>query len=282
MKEYRIPNERLPDGFVESLESPPDPPVTPVPAATVVLLRDGPLGSAPEVLLLRRHRSAGFVPGAYVFPGGRVDTEDREQRIVARTAGLTAEEAAARLELPAGEPPALAYYLAAVREAFEETGLLIARDRQERFAPCAAGNPEVARLRQELLRAERSFAHILERLDLRVAADALEYIAHWITPEAEPRRYDTRFFAAVVPRDREVTPHRPELVDALWCPPADALEQHRRGALPMIFPTLRTLESLTPFARPEDALAAFRRERIRAIQPKIVRGETGVSLFIPD
>lgn len=281
-REYVIPAERLPEGFLESLDSPPDPPATPLPAATVVLLRDGPAGVGLEVLLLRRHQAAGFVPGAYVFAGGRVDEGDAAQRVLARTDGLSPERAAARLALPHGDPPAIAYYLAAIREAFEETGILMARDAHGQPAPAAAESPQMARWRDALLRDESTLADALHALDLRLAADALEYIAHWITPEVEPRRYDTRFFATAVSRDRQVTPHRPELVDAVWCTPADALERHGSGRLPMIFPTLRTLESLTAFSTPGEALAACSRQRIPTIQPRLVRRERGVSLIVPE
>lgn len=282
MNEFTIPYERLPEGFAERLERPPGPPAKPLPAATVVPLRAGPRDRGLEILLLRRTRSAGFVPGAYVFPGGRVDKEDASPALLARVRGLSPERAAARLELPDGEPPAIAYYLAAVREAFEETGILVAADARGEPAPCAVSSATAARLRQELLDGKRTFAQVLETLDLTIAGDALEYIAHWITPEAEPRRYDTRFFAAVVLRDREVSLHRPELVDAVWCSPAEALERHNRGELPMIFPTLRTVDSLAPYGSPGEVLAAFRKVRVPEVLPRLVRGESGLSMEIPE
>lgn len=282
MSEFTIPYERLPEDFAGRLDCPPAAPVEPLPAATVVLLRAGRWGGTLNILLLRRTRSAGFVPGAYVFPGGRVDAEDAAPALLARVQGLSPERAAARLELPDGEPPAIAYYVAAVREAFEETGILIAVDTNGEPAPCAAGNPAVAQLRRALLAGERSFTEVLHGLDLRIAGHALEYIAHWITPEGEPRRYDTRFFAAAVPGDREVSLHRPELVDAVWCSPAEALERHRRGELPMIFPTLRTLESVARYGSPQEVLAAFRDVRIPTVRPRLVRGESGLSIEIPE
>ena len=149
---YEIPEERLPEGFVDTVLKVPEVPAVPKPSATVVVLRDGggdaeagtggagrvtrapgnARGSAagrgpgpPEVLLLRRNRAMGFVPGAWVFPGGRVDGADGEAALADRWVGLTPEDAAARLGLPIdAEPPAIAYYGAAMREAFEETGLL--------------------------------------------------------------------------------------------------------------------------------------------------------------
>ena len=116
-----IPDQLLPPGFLGTLENPPAVPVPTRPAATVVLLREASAGT--EVLLLRRARSSGFVPGAWVFPGGRVDEEDADPRLLGRTEGLDSGEAARRLGLSEAAPPAIAYYMASVREAFEETGL---------------------------------------------------------------------------------------------------------------------------------------------------------------
>ena len=123
--EHEIPFDRLPAGFAETVENPPRVPAATRPAATIVLLRDGE--RALEVLLLRRSRSAGFVPGAYVFPGGRVDRSDADEELTTRVDGLTAESAALRLSLEDDPTTALAYYLAAIREAFEETGILVGR-----------------------------------------------------------------------------------------------------------------------------------------------------------
>ena len=121
--DYQIPAERLPDGFLETLTRSPDVPAVAWPAATVVLVREGVGG--PEVLLLRRNRATGFVPGAWVFPGGRVDAADGEDALADCWDGLTREGAAGRLGLaPDAQPAAIAYYGAAVREAVEETGLL--------------------------------------------------------------------------------------------------------------------------------------------------------------
>ncbi|MCA9736835.1 MAG: NUDIX domain-containing protein, partial [Gemmatimonadetes bacterium] len=124
--DYDLPTELLPPGFAETLDRPPAEPVAPRPAATVVLVRDRADG--PEVLLLRRTRSSGFVPGAWVFPGGRVDAGDAVPDLLARLDGLDGAEAARRLGLEREATPgpaAVAYYLAALREAFEETGILV-------------------------------------------------------------------------------------------------------------------------------------------------------------
>ena len=277
---FTIPFDRLPPGFAESLDQVPDPPVEPRPAATIVMLRDGPRGV--ETLLLRRTRRAGFVPGAWVFAGGRVDAADGEPAAVARLQGLSPGDAALRLGLANdAAPSAAAYYVAALREAFEETGLLVGRTRTGAAAPSAGEDPSVEAVRDRLLGDEITFGDALDALEVVVDGTAVEYVAHWITPLQEHRRYDTRFFAARIEREREVLLHPAEMTDALWLTPAEALERHLDGALPMVFPTIRTLEDMRGFDTADALLDAFGRQDIPAILPRLVKTPTGVGLEIP-
>ena len=275
--DYEIPAERLPEGFVETLATVPRVPAVPRAAATVVLLREGRDG--PEGLLLRRNRATGFVPGAWVFPGGRVDAADGEEALADRWDGLTRDGAAGRLGLgPGAEPPAIAYYGAAVREAVEETGLwpgVVAGGGAEPSAEA------VRRGRESLLGRGVPLAEVLRALDARLDGTAVEYIAHWVTPVVEPRRYDTRFFAATVESGATAAYDEREMTGAVWLTPRAALERHRRGNLPMIFPTIRTLEDLSGFATVEELLAHYRSRRIPRVQPEIVRTATGVALRVP-
>ena len=271
--DYEIPAERLPEGFVETLTRSPEEAVVAKPAATVVLVREGRDG--PEVLLLRRNRATGFVPGAWVFPGGRVDAADGEDALADRWDGLTREGAAGRLGLGAdARPAAIAYYGAAVREAVEETGLW----------PGVVGgggtDGALGRAREALLGGGVPFSQVLEALSARLDGTAIEYIAHWVTPVAEPRRYDTRFFAARVPPGATAAHDEREMTGAAWLTPRAALARHRAGNLPMIFPTIRTLEDLCDFATVEDLLAHYRGREIPRVQPEIVRTATGVALRV--
>lgn len=277
---FTIPFERLPPGFAETLDRVPDQPAPTRPAATILMLRDGPGGM--ETLMLRRTRRSGFVPGAYVFAGGRVDAADAEPGAVARLEGLSSEAAASRLALGTDAVPApAAYYLAALREAFEETGLLVGRHPSGEPALSAGESQEVEEIRDRLLADDLTFAEALDALEVRIDATAVEYVAHWITPVQEPRRYDTRFFAARVERERQVLLHPAEMTDALWLTPEEALERHAREELPMVFPTIRTLEEIVEFATADQALAAFRGREIPAILPELVKTPTGVGLRIP-
>lgn len=275
--EYEIPTDRLPEGFRDTLGAPPSEPVRPRPAATVILLREGP--SAPEILLLKRNRSTGFVPGAYVFPGGRVDDSDNSTAAAERWTSLSRDEADRRLGLGADAPVSgLAFYTAALREAFEETGLLLTRP----FASAHAPRSPFESGREALLEDRGSWSRFLREHDLVMDGDRVEYVAHWVTPVVEPRRYDTRFFAALVPEDAQARIDPREMVDAVWLAAGDALDRHRSGGLPMIFPTIRTLEDLSDFESAANLLAHYRETTVPMIMPEIVRTEAGVALRIPE
>ena len=274
MPDFIVPFDQLPAGFAENIAHPPQVPAVPRPAATILLMRDGEGGL--EVLLMCRGRGAGFVPGAYVFPGGRVDGTDVEPHVVEHLDGLDEAAAAKRLELPDGDPPALAYYLAALREAFEETGILVARLPGGGAPATAATDPSVDALRDDLMEDRVTFAQVLEGMGCRLDGGAVEYMAHWITPEVEPRRYDTRFFAAKVPGDAQAVVDPREMTDGVWLTPTQALRRFREGSLPMVFPTIRTLMDLSVFDSADAVLAHLRTLRIPTIMPRLVVTPTGV------
>ncbi|MCH2464872.1 MAG: hypothetical protein MK237_03085 [Gemmatimonadetes bacterium] len=277
---FLIPFEDLPDRFIKSLEHPSHPSVPAKPAATIALLRDSP--SRMEILLLRRDRSASFVPGAYVFPGGRVDRADWMKKTLARVDGLTPETAADRLGLADTNPPAIAYYVAALREAFEETGILIGVGPNSEAPPTAAEDADIEVLRNGLMEGHVSFTEALEQLSCRIDGSSIEYLAHWITPEREPRRFDTRFFAARVQADTKPMFDPREMTDAVWVTPQDALSRNQAGTLPMIFPTISTLQRLTDYATAEDALREIGNASIPTVLPRLIITEKGVSLNIDE
>ena len=278
--EYEIPSNRLPKGFAESVERVPDVPATPRPAATIVLVRPGPAG--PEVLLLKRNRTVGFVPGAYVFPGGRVDSEDASAELVERLDGVSPEQAAERLGMEESDRRAVAYYVAALREAFEETGIMIGRGPGGTPLPPAAGDASVRGVLAALHRGDRTFAEVVADLDVTLDGGAVEYIAHWITPRAEPRRYDTRFFVAAVPGDTEALPDGSEITQAVWLSPEAALTRHEEGTLPMIFPTIKTLQSLLGFESVQQLRDSFGAREIPTVLPRLVRTPGGVGIRLPE
>ncbi len=278
--DFIVSEDHLPKGIAERIDHPPSIPAQPRPAATVVLMRDADEGV--QVLLLKRVHSAGFVPGAYVFPGGRVDGGDADPEVLVRTVSLTVDLAAERMGLHDADPPAVAYYLAALREAFEETGILVGRNAEGSTLPSAAAAPNVLEIRDQLMDEACSFAQALEDLGALLDNTAMEYIGHWITPIAEPRRYDARFFAAAVAPDSEPAIHAAEMLDAIWITPAGALERTKEGSLPMVFPTIKTLESMAAFATVSDILDEFRGRAIPSVLPRLIRTPDGIGMRIPE
>lgn len=262
-----IPSDRLPPGFAERVEHPPADIAVPRPAATVVLVRDG--DAAPELLLLRRHRSAGFVPGAYVFPGGRVDDDDADPELV-------------RLLADAPVVPAPAYWLAGIRELFEETGVLLARDAAGATCADATHDARVAEWREALMSGGAALLAVLTALEMRPDIGRMVYCAHWITPVAEPRRYDTRFFLAELPPGCETAIDEREMTDAIWVTAAAAVAAFEHGRLPMVFPTIKTIQRLTGYRTVDEMIAAFRGTTVPAVLPRLVRTPEGVGIVVDD
>lgn len=211
------------------------------PAATVLLVRDG--GDGIEVLMLERRLESGFVPGAWVFPGGGLDPVDHDPAAHTVTDG------------PADRRDGLAHRLAAVRETFEEAGVLLARHRTGQSPEPAL----VARLqpdRHRLEVGEISVTDLCTRHDLVLQTAALRPFAHWVTPEGPPRRYDTRFFVAPAPDGQPASPCGREATAAHWVGPADVLARAAAGALPLILPTERCLHAIAGFPTVDHLLSA--------------------------
>jgi 8-oxo-dGTP pyrophosphatase MutT (NUDIX family) len=229
-----------------------DPPEA-VDATTIVLLRDGVAGL--EALLMRRPDSMAFAPGMHVFPGGRVDLDQDSQPAVRGTvrAGAWTDPALARALVVAG-----------VRETFEEAGVLLAVDRSGRPAASDAGWARDRRASET----SGGFPSVLRRRKLHIQADLLVPIAHWITPEVETRRFDTRFLAAALPVGQDVDAHITETDSAHWVAPADALAEYRRGALAMLPPTVAVLADLAGQRSVGDALNWARTREVVPLMPR--------------
>ncbi len=215
-------------------------------AATVMVVREGTEG--PLVFMVRRSARSAFLPDLYVFPGGRVDAADRED--------------AARLLTGSAGPVDPVYALTAARETFEEVGLLFA-DR-----PVEAG--ALAAARRALLAGETTFGQALRGLGVAVDASRLHYFSNWITPKGEfARRFDTRFFAARAPQDQVAEADAFEVSDGRWLRPADALAAHARGEIGLIFPTIKHLERIAPYATVDALLDFARTKPILTVSPEL-------------
>jgi 8-oxo-dGTP pyrophosphatase MutT (NUDIX family) len=253
-------------------------PATPRQAATVLLLRDGAKGL--EVYLLRRTKGMPFAGGMTAYPGGGVD--DRDGDVDIAWSGPTPEQWGAAF----GCAPRIARELvcAAVRETFEEAGVLLA-------GPPGGGPTDVVpdvsgddweEQRQALLRRELSLAELLAGRGLALRSDLVRPFAHWITPEIEPRRYDTKFFAAALPVGQEARHVSGEADEAAWLTPAAALAEMRTGARPMLPPTIHTLGQLEPYADVAAVLAGAPPEPLHAITPSFEETAEGRFAVLPD
>ncbi|MGX2996386.1 NUDIX hydrolase [Streptomyces sp. JNUCC 64] len=223
--------------------------VPPRRAATVMLLRDTPEG--PHVHLLRRRASMAFAGGAYAYPGGGVDPRDHERE--PRWAGPPRAWWASRLGTD--EATAQAIVCAAVRETFEESGVLLAGPAPDAVVADVSG-PDWEADRAALVARETSFADFLERRDLVLRADLLGAWARWITPEFEPRRYDTWFFVAALPPGQHARDASTEADRTVWTAPSRAADGYDRGELTMMPPTIATLRQLAGYRTAAGALAA--------------------------
>jgi 8-oxo-dGTP pyrophosphatase MutT (NUDIX family) len=247
-----------------------------------MLVRDAPQDI--EVFMLQRTTNAVFASGMYVFPGGRVDDVDSAAELDELCDGLSDAEASDLLRVPSG---GLAYWVAAIRECFEEAGVLIARDAGGNFVSLsdAGAKAHYAELRHAVHDGKLSLAELCRREGLRLAVDAIRYVSHWITPVGEKRRFDTRFFVAAAPGSQEPLHDDKETIASLWVTPADALARAKRGDLAMIPPTIANLEFLVPHHSSRDAVDAAERVGVPTpILPKLRYDSDGrvVGIVFPD
>ena len=227
--------------------------LVPRPAATLILLRDS--ASGPEVLMLQRAQSAAFLGGAYVFPGGSLDEADADPRILKRIRG------------EAKVPPA-PYWVAAIRECFEEAGVLL------------LDGIDAARAESLLRYRQRPFVELLENEDLYIAANALAYYGHWITAPGRPRRFDTRFFLAVAPEGQAGSHDAVETVHDVWITPREALERGARSEIELVPATQTTLQDLKGFKTAHEAFDAVRSRPEPEVNSACwAQGKDGAKLF---
>ncbi len=234
------------------------------PASTVLLVRDGAIGL--EVFMVVRHREIDFASGALVFPGGAVEADDY---------AIAAD--AARCGLGAGlDERTRALKVAAVRETFEECGVLLARPR--------GSNLMLEGARSAALRATakgRSFAETIAAEDLELALDALTPFAHWITPAILPKRFDAHFYIAAAPADQLALHDGSESVDSTWIHPARALAEAEAGKYTLVFATRLNVRMLAESRDVASAIAAARARRIVAVEPAATKTESGFLFELP-
>jgi 8-oxo-dGTP pyrophosphatase MutT (NUDIX family) len=251
-------------------------------AATVILLREiKPQGF--EVFLLKRHEKSSFMGGNFVYPGGRVDRSDESSEICSHCKGISPEQAHQILGASVSPEESLAYWVAGIRELFEEAGVLLAYDKVG--APFRLKHPpqqeKFLNYRDLLQKGKLTICQMVEEEKLLLAADQLHYYAHWITPEARSERFDTRFFLACHPEGQEATYDQKETTIGVWFTPRKALEENLKGEVALSPPTLKTLEDLSRFRSMDEVFSSLKKNEIRPILPILTKISNDPILIFP-
>jgi 8-oxo-dGTP pyrophosphatase MutT (NUDIX family) len=245
------------------------PAAEPRPSATVALLREGE--GVPQLLMLRRHARSAF-GDVYVFPGGALDACDAGVRDCC--GAVDSAQASACL----GVTDALDYYSAAIREVFEETGVLLAQGDDAEVETWRDDD------RRRLISGELSWDRFLHERNLSLASERLHYFAHWVTPETEARRFSTRFFFAAMPEGQEASHDGSELTDSCWMTAAEVLEAQRAGRMRLIYPTYRTLKDIAAL-KTVDAVIKWASDRqssgVARILPAIIEVDGKEKVVMP-
>ncbi|MEW6554036.1 MAG: NUDIX hydrolase [Actinomycetota bacterium] len=252
-------------------------------AASIMLLRDAPGTGGLEVLMVRRNAGSDFAPDVYVFPGGMVEESDCGENVAGLCEGMGPDLALSILADAPSPARALGLFVAGIRETFEETGILLARERTGEFVSCRGERAARFAYLREAAREDRiSFAEMVAGEKLKLATGSLRYFAHWITPEVSPIRFDTRFFLAPAPPCQEALHDDLEITGHVWLSPQEALAASESGTFPMLPPTAINLMALAPFASAEDALSSSTGKEVTAILPRLSFEDGKLKLLLPD
>ena len=237
---------------------------TPVPAATILMLRER---EALEVFMVVRHHQIDFASGALVFPGGKADAQDFDDALLPYLQGAAAETDMRAIQV------------CAIREAFEECGILLAY-RGDKLISGAELEP-LEPYREKLNSGETALLDFLRDHELRLACDQLVHFAHWITPEMMPKRFDTHFYLAVAPEDHLAIHDGYESVDSVWIKPGDAVADAEAGRRTIIFPTLKNVEKLATFGNIQAAVEETQAGSVVPVLPWTEKREDGNYICIP-
>lgn len=255
-------------------------PVVPVDASTVILVRDGvPVGEPWQTFMVRRHVRSDFAADVFVWPGGKVDASDRDPDLMGLVDGHLPPDTDG-----AGAVEWKALRMAAIRELFEEAGILLAR-RADGKSPDLMG-PDADRFdryRRQLQAGTLTMVELACEEGLRYLAGALHQLSRWVTPLSFPRRFDTRFFVARAPRDQTPIHDRGETTASTWVVPEDAIEEFEAGAFPLVFATEAHLRRMSAFHSIDEMIAVCQSADLEPVMPKPVdRGGTQVFLLPGD
>ena len=238
-----------------------------------------------EVFMLQRTHSAAFAGGMYVFPGGKVDATDGAEALEPFCDGLNDDNASAILQIPSG---GLAYWVAAIRECFEEAGVLLARDTKTNRIVAfddVATQDRFTSARRSVHDSSLNMIELCQSESLQLITGSIHYVSHWITPVGEARRFDTRFFVADAPESQEPLHDSQETIASLWVKPQTALDKLERGELAMFPPTSENLKFLASYGTTAEVLAAAKKvSNPVAILPRLRTNSDGkvIGVIMPN
>ena len=239
------------------------------PSSSLMIVRDSDIGV--QVFMMKRSLRSSF-GGIWVFPGGILEDQDQDIAKKNYCNGIDEKKAKAILNY---DQESLTYWIASLRETFEETGALIAnRDNNSFFTTTEDAAINLERLRSDLNNGKISFISILKQLKLKIALERLIYISHWITPDVETKRYTTRFFLTSLNEEVTMTHDELEGTDSKWIGINEALEAHKAGRISLIMPTIKNLESISSYKNTQEMISAknaIKAKDIPAIEPKFFK-----------
>lgn len=238
-----------------------------LPAATIMLLRDTKQGM--EVFMVVRHHQIDFASGALVFPGGKCDPQDFDDNLLPYIRGAHNNKNMRAIQV------------SAIREAFEECGILLARPMGEEHLVDGQRLAALQNCREPINKGEQPWLDFLKREQLQLACDLLTHFSHWITPENLPKRFDTHFYLAVAPGDQVALHDGYESVDSVWITPQQAVADAKTGKHTVIFPTLRNIEKLAASTTSQAAIKAAHESDIIPVMPWIEQRADGGYVCIP-
>jgi 8-oxo-dGTP pyrophosphatase MutT (NUDIX family) len=259
--------------------------VKPKDAATIMLLQPCRCASDGnfEVLMVLRHPQNKFVADSYVFPGGALDKQDGADFFEAQCRGINRISAGRIIPDMPSPVRALAAWVAAVRETFEEVGMMLAYDQRGSLLSLTGEEAErFSRYRHDLNAGKTDFERIVSTEGLTLATDRIFYYSHWITPEASPIRYNVRFFAAQAPEGQVPLHDGFELTRHVWITPQEALRDNAKGNFRMVLPTIMTMKELALYKSVEDVIQSTRNKKIPAILTKLIKKDNEIVEIMPD
>ena len=232
--------------------------------------------------MVQRSSKSDFAPCVYTFPGGAVEPADCTALAEENCLGLTLQQAQSIIRDVTHSDRALGFFVAAIREAFEEVGILLAyRRNHDLMTFDGMEKARFAEYRRQIQERSFFFEKMIRKEELKLATDRLFYFAHWITPEVSPLRFDTRFFIAAAPSDQKPLHDKIEITASRWISPREALEKHKQSEFPLLPPTIFNLISLTKFSSVDEVVASIDGKEILTFIPEVIVENGQIKIRLP-